>query len=52
MDIDKYLRFVADKVAEAIARNNLQEVSRILRLCSEVCLEKAAEADNRNIGGK
>ena len=45
MDIDKYLEFVASKIREAAAKEDLKEAKRLLNLCAETCLEKADEIE-------
>lgn len=47
MDIDKYLEFVAAKIREAISKNDLMEVVRLLRVCSEALLDKVADIEKQ-----
>lgn len=45
MEIEGYLRLVADKIAEARGRVDSAEVKRLLILCAETCQEKAEEIE-------
>ena len=43
MDIEEYLRFVANKIQEARSENKLAEVKRLLKICATTLAEKAEE---------
>ena len=43
MNIEEYLRLVANKVQEARSKNDLAEAKRVLELCATTCIDKAKE---------
>jgi hypothetical protein len=45
MELDEYLRFVAGRLRDANQKNNLTEVIRLLRVCSETLTSKADELE-------
>jgi len=44
--IYEYLDIVSSKVKRAIEKRDYAEISRLLRLCSEVCIDKAVEIED------